>query len=161
MLRKIQITKEQIKRAKNYYKFGALKDSITKGKGNLIGSIGEIVVSDYYKLKGFKVDDNSTFQNDLRINGFTIDIKTRPTKYPPQKNYEIRLPYFNTHQKTNFYYFVLVDLEFKNCWLAGYIKKDTFFKKAKFCKKGMARHDGWKYRCNTYVLNITELEQIK
>ena len=42
----IKISKEQIERAKKLYPFQKLRGSITKGKGNLIGAVGEIIVYD-------------------------------------------------------------------------------------------------------------------
>ena len=45
----IEITQQQIKRAEMLYNFKALNNSIRKGEGNLLGSVGEIVVFDHYQ----------------------------------------------------------------------------------------------------------------
>ena len=156
----IKITKNQIQRAKKLFKFGALSGSITNGKGNLLGSVGEVIVSDYYKAKGVKVDDSSTFNYDLILNGLTVDVKTRSINQHPKEHYEVRLPHNNTHQRAQYYLFVMIDPQFKKGWLIGYIKKDDYFKIARFYKKGTARTDGWKYRSDTYVITIAELELI-
>ena len=47
----LNITPEQLERAKNLYPFTALKSSINNGADNLIGALGEVLVSDYFKAK--------------------------------------------------------------------------------------------------------------
>jgi hypothetical protein len=71
-MKEINISEEQIERAKKLYSFGELKGSITKGKSNLFGAIGEIVIFDIYTAKGYKVDFNSTFDYDLIIDNYKI-----------------------------------------------------------------------------------------
>ena len=55
-MKTIEISKEQIERAKKLYPFKELKGSITKGEGNLRGALGEIIVFDIFNEKGCKVD---------------------------------------------------------------------------------------------------------
>jgi hypothetical protein len=50
----INVTENQLQRAKNLYEFKVLNNSLSKGEGNLIGAIGEIAVFDYYTNKGKK-----------------------------------------------------------------------------------------------------------
>jgi hypothetical protein len=45
---RLKISKDQVSRAKELYPFGHLKGSITKGKSNIYGSLGEVVVHDYF-----------------------------------------------------------------------------------------------------------------
>jgi hypothetical protein len=47
----IEITEEQRKRAKELYEFNVLKGSVTKGKGNEVGALGEVIVLDYFSKK--------------------------------------------------------------------------------------------------------------
>ena len=45
---KIKISDAQRARAKELYEFNVLKGSVTKGEGNEVGALGEIIVMDYY-----------------------------------------------------------------------------------------------------------------
>jgi hypothetical protein len=51
MISIIEISKEQIERAKKLYPFKELKGSITKGKSNIYGALGEIIIYDINKKK--------------------------------------------------------------------------------------------------------------
>ena len=72
---KLSISPEQLERAKEMYQFNALKNSVTEGKSNIYGAIGEVMVYDHFKDK-FDVEFENTFNYDLIINGNTIEIKT-------------------------------------------------------------------------------------
>jgi hypothetical protein len=50
-VKEILITDDQRKRAKELYEFNVLKGSVTEGKGNEVGALGEIIVWDEYKKK--------------------------------------------------------------------------------------------------------------
>jgi len=45
----IEISEDQINRAKKLYPFKELKGSITKGKSNIYGALGEIIIYDIIK----------------------------------------------------------------------------------------------------------------
>lgn len=45
----IEISEDQIDRAKKLYQFNELKGSITKGKSNIYGALGEIIIYDLNK----------------------------------------------------------------------------------------------------------------
>ena len=47
----IDITEDQRQRAKELYEFNVLKGSVTEGKGNEVGALGEIIVWDQYEKK--------------------------------------------------------------------------------------------------------------
>jgi hypothetical protein len=66
----IPITNEQRVRANELYDFKILNNSITSGKSNIYGAIGEIVVYDFYKKKEAKIDNQATYHYDLIINDF-------------------------------------------------------------------------------------------
>jgi hypothetical protein len=58
-----------------------LNGSVTKGKSKIYGAMGEIVAKDYFLSKGLSVDDNATYDYDMIVNGYKIDIKTVKCKY--------------------------------------------------------------------------------
>ena len=82
----VEITREQIKRAKSLYDFKVLANSIMQGKSNKYGAIGEILAYDYF-CKTKEVVFESTFDYDMIVDGFTIDIKTKRTTVRPEPHF--------------------------------------------------------------------------
>jgi len=155
----IDISEEQVERAKNLYPFDELKNSITKGKGNLLGAVGEIVVFDVFTAKGCEVDFNSTVDYDLIIDGYKVDVKSKATNYKPLESFNCSIPAFNTSQKCDFYFFTYITYDYKRCYLAGYKRKNTFFKEAYFANKGEIDYGEWKYKSDCYNLKMGRLNK--
>ena len=59
---------------------GAIKNSITRGEGNVAGFVGELVCLDL--LPSSKI--NNTYDHDIDFGKFTIDVKTKRTNYKPK-----------------------------------------------------------------------------
>jgi len=157
----VEITKKQIERARTLYSFEELKGSITKGKGNIYGALGEIIIYDIAQKKGLRVDFNSTYDYDLLINGYKIDVKTKRTTVVPRLNYLCSIPSFNTKQKCDYYFFLRVNENLKECYLLGYKQKDSFFKEAVFNKKGSIDVNGWTFKDDCYNLEVQMLNKFK
>jgi hypothetical protein len=156
-----KITKKHLEQAKTRYNFQVLPNSIKSGATNIHGALGEILVIEYYRQKGFEVDDTATMQYDLILNGLKVDVKTRLVNRSPAPWYRISIPAYNTHQKTNFYLFVFIDRKKENVWFAGYIKKDKFFQLAQFNKAGEYFGFNQKYSVDSYTIIARQLERIK
>ena len=86
-MKTIKISKEKIEKAKKLYPFKELKGSITKGKSNIYGALGEIIIYDLNKKNALNVSFNSTYDYDLIIENYKIDVKTKSTKLIQQYNY--------------------------------------------------------------------------
>ena len=160
----INISEEQIDRAKKLYSFGELKGSKTKGKGNLFGAIGEIVVFDIYNAKGSKLDFNSTYDYDLIIDNYKIDVKTKKftSRFTPNNNWNLNIFDFNTTQKCNYYFFVGVADDLKTAYLYGYIKPVDFYNISTFNKKNEIDPKGngvWTFKDDCYNLQIGKLNK--
>jgi hypothetical protein len=153
---KLQITESQINRAKKLYSFNAIKNSIKKGEGNLIGAIGEIVVADYYKEQGKNVVYSGDLNFDLLINESKIEVKTMEHNAPPRPEYECNLSFFNTGQLCDYYVFVDVNSNHSTAHIKGYISKKRFQKISQLKFKG-ENHGFFKYKCNTYVVLNNQL----
>jgi len=152
----LNISKEQIERARKLYKFGTLKGSITKGKSNIYGSIGEIIVYDYFK-DSKNIEFESTYDYDMIIDGYTVDVKTKKTTVSPQPHYLCGIPAYNTKQKCQFYFFVRVLEDLSRGFILGYITKDNFFKLAKFRRQGDRDTNGFIFKDDCYNLKISDL----
>tara|TARA_R110000772_G_scaffold67004_1_gene148930 strand:- start:1012 stop:1512 length:501 start_codon:yes stop_codon:yes gene_type:complete len=162
----IKINTNQISRAKELYTFKELNNSITKGKGNLFGALGEIIVNDYFTSKGIEVDFNSTFDYDLIINNKKVDVKTKKytSKFKPNNKWNLNISDFNTKQKCDYYFFVGVSDNLINGYIYGYIKPIDFYSKAVFNKKNEVDPNGngiWCFRSDCYNLEIYKLNQFK
>jgi len=157
----IKITEEQIDRAKKLYLFDELKGSITKGKSNIYGSLGEIIIYDLSKKNKLNVNFNSTYDYDLIIENYKIDVKTKRTTVIPKPNYLCSISAFNTRQKCDFYFFLRIHENLKECYLLGYKSKINFFKQAIFNKKGSLDVNGWIFKDNCYNIKIEMLNKFK
>tara|TARA_R110000868_G_scaffold282190_1_gene542406 strand:+ start:224 stop:709 length:486 start_codon:yes stop_codon:yes gene_type:complete len=157
----IKISKEQIERAKKLYPFKELKGSITKGKSNIYGALGEVIIYDINKKNGLNVDFNSTYDYDLIIENYKVDVKTKRTTVIPKPNYLCSISAFNTRQKCDFYFFLRINENLKECYLLGYKKKTDFFNHAIFNKKGSLDVNGWVFKDDCYNLKIEMLNEFK
>jgi hypothetical protein len=156
---RVYITKEQIIRAKELYPFDSLNGSITKGDSNIYGALGEVVIYDWFK-KDNPVMEN-TFEYDLIIKGYKVDVKTKRTTVPPLPNYLCSISAFNTHQKCDYYFFCRITEDLSKAYLLGYIKKDLFFLISNFRKKGEKDTDQFLFKDDCYNLEISELTPFK
>lgn len=157
----IEIQKEQIERAEKLYSFKELKGSIMKGESNIYGALGEIVIYDINKQNGLSVDFNSTYDYDLIIENYKVDVKTKRTTVIPKPNYLCSISSFNTKQKCDFYFFLRINENLKECYLLGYKSKTDFFNDAIFNKKGSLDINGWVFKDDCYNLKIEMLNKFK
>ena len=158
-MKEINISEEQIERAKKLYSFKVLKGSITKGEGNLRGALGEIIVFDIFTDKGSEVNKKSTFDYDLIIDGHKIDVKTKATNYKPIDSFNCSIPAAQKRQKCDYYFFTYITYDYKKCYLAGYKSKESFFKESTFAKEGEIDFGNWKYKSDCYNLRMKNLNK--
>lgn len=157
----IVTTPEQIQRAKELYDFKKLNNSIEGGKGNIFGAIGEIATQDYFLEKGRSVDTNSTYDYDLVVDGYKIDIKTTATlvDLTPLPYYGAKVCHHNTQQECDFYLFVNVLRNLSKCWLCGYISKEKYYEIANFRKKG-EKERSFTFKETCYTTQIENLHPL-
>ena len=120
-------TSQQIERAKTLYDFYNLKNSITHGKSQIYGAIGEILVMDF-----LKAEKKESYDYDLIFRGKTIEVKTKKVNSIPRENYNCSVSKHNTKQKCDVFIFVRVLTDFKKAWILGAISQSDFFRKAKY-----------------------------
>tara|TARA_Y100000114_G_C11609540_1_gene254414 strand:- start:181 stop:657 length:477 start_codon:yes stop_codon:yes gene_type:complete len=134
---------------------GKLNNSILNGGGNLAGFIGEQVVLNV--LGGEWVN---TYQYDLIINGFKVDVKTKQTSVKPLPHYECSIAEVNSTQECDYYAFTRVKKDFSISWYLGVMPKNQYFQKAKFLKKGdVDPANNYTVRASCYNLAIEDLEE--
>ncbi len=140
---------------------GALNGSFTKGKGNLAGMLGEILI---HKIAGGKRVGHKCFAYDLILdNGLTVDVKTAVGNVEPKPHYVARVygseaKKEHLSSKCDVYYFVRADVAICNAWVVGWMWADEFMAKATFLPKGHVNADDGKLAYHDeYSVPISEL----
>jgi hypothetical protein len=155
----INVTEKQLERAKNLYEFKVLNNSISKGKGNLIGAIGEIVVFDYYTNKGKNVIHAQNFQYDLIIENYKIECKTLASNVIPKDYYNCHLSTFNDKQDCDYYCFLHALNDFSKVWIKGMLSKHEVNQLKTFKKRGEL--DGkFAFKEDTWIIKNYQLRKI-
>lgn len=156
----VTISPAQVEEAKQLYEFGQLDNSITKGKSNIFGALGEVVVKDYFA--GAQIVGDYDF--DIILEGFKIDVKTKRANYPPHPDHLCSVAAANIRQKCDFYFFVRVLENLQTAYLLGYLSKKDFYTKAAFNLKGeqdeTSRH-GWTFKADCFNIAIKDLDRFK
>ena len=154
-----KITQEQLEKAKHRNTFDVLKNSIKNGEGTYLGSVGEVVLIDYYINKGVKFEDGQNYDYDFKINDYKIDVKTQSLKYKPKPNFTCHIPNFNIKQDCDFYAFMFINLETNDAYCEGMIRKKDWKLIAKLKKQGEMGHVK-PFATDTWICLISDLSKI-
>jgi len=154
-----KVSKKQIDIAKKLYDFNALKGSITKGRSNIYGALGEVIIYDFYTSKNIKVKHNPTYDYDMIIEGHRIDVKTKRTTVKPKPHYLCSIK--NPKQNCDYYFFVRILEDLSVAYLLGYKQKGEYYKEAIYKTKGEKDVNGWTFKDDCYNLEISKLNKFK
>jgi len=157
----IMVTTDQYNRAeKRAEELGVLRNSITSGRSNGWGMLGEEVIRDYLNC----TDSDDIYNYDLKTpNGVRLEIKTKKTSMTaaPKPYFECSVCNHNPRQKCDVYLFLRVSTKVNKAWICGYMEKQEFMKEARFFKKGDTdASNGYKVHASCYNMNISELKPI-
>ena len=135
---------------------GQLRNSFTKGAGNIAGFIGELVVRE---LLGAKQQNTKDY--DLLLpDGIKLDVKTKRTSVKPKENYDCSVAKISLHQQCDAYAFCRVKNDYTLCWFLGMIDHDKYFEKSRFLEKGTVDpSNNFTVKSSCYNLAISELER--
>lgn len=151
---------------------GAIKNSITKGAGNLAGYLAEVALAAYIKGEVKSCDEGSEkFDYDILKNGLKIECKTKRRSVDPKPEYEVSIASTSKHQKPDVYAFLSVTFKKKTgrgrnaiytgvdkIWLCGYMKREEYFDKANYMNRGQIDiSNGFRTHQNMQNLPISEL----
>ena len=162
-MQSIEFTQEMIDQALQWANdLGGIKNSITKGRGNLAGRLGEVALANH-----LSVDVQDHREYDLVYNGRSIEVKTKRRTVPPLGFYEVSVAKTSKHQNPDLYAFISMEFDrkengsyfgLKNIWLCGY--SGDYFKKAKHMKKGdRDESNGFTTLVDMYNLRIDQLDK--
>ena len=154
---------DQLDRARRLYNFTALPGSIMKGKSNLYGAIGEIIILDQYAPDDEYIGDEIC---DIKINGQLVDVKSKKTTVEPKPHYFAsvadpnRKQDFTKYLKCDWLCFTRVHENLLDAWILGWMTTEEFFRRSIYYKKGEidpSSDRGWTFRENCWNLAISEL----
>jgi len=156
-MKKIMITEKQRQEARLMAsEMGVLNNSITKGKGNVIGFLGEIIVRDKYNG-----ESTNTYDYDLTMGGFHVDVKTKQCTSQPKSYYECSIAGYNTSQKCDAYIFVRILKDLSVGWILGFKIKNQYFTESVFHKKGdKDTSNNFTFHCDSYNMKISDLNKL-
>jgi len=97
------------------------------------------------------------YDYDLSINNFRVEVKTKRTSVTPQPHYWCSVPALNTKQDCDYYYFTRVSLDYRRCYLLGYLPKEKFFAISVFMKKGDLDGDHFTIKEDCYSVPVGDL----
>tara|TARA_R110000787_G_C13202981_1_gene424293 strand:- start:131 stop:634 length:504 start_codon:yes stop_codon:yes gene_type:complete len=155
-MREVEITLEMIDTARTKAKeLGTLRNSISKGRGNLVGFIGEEVAQ---TCLGGTVAN--TYDYDIVLSdGSTVDVKTKSTSVKPLSHYDCSVSAYNTKQKCDAYAFVRVKHDLSIGWYLGIMQKETYMDTAEMMRKGeIDPSNGFKIKADCYNVKISQLQ---
>ncbi len=154
----LTVTKEMIESCKQKAEsIGKLKNSITKGEGNLSGVLGEYLTHKQLTKSIWK----NTFNYDLIEYGVRIDVKTKRCTSAPQDFYDCSIAETSLHQDCDEYVFVRILNDMSKAWLLGRMDHKEYFKKARFMAKGeVDLNNNFTVKANCYNLQIKELHDM-
>ena len=133
---------------------GKLRNSITKGDGNIAGFLGEIMMRKY-----FNAEQSNTYDYDLTLpDGMTVDVKTKRTSVKPKEHYDCSIAALNTKQRCDYYAFVRVLNDYSRGWFLGLIPKEDYFKSSLLMRKGDIDPDNnFTVKTDCYNMSINNL----
>lgn len=142
-------------------KMGVVYNSFTKGAGNAIGMLGELLVHD---IVGGDLVGDVCFEHDIVTpKGIKIDVKTTKASGPPLPHYAARVYGSEAKKeklasKCDVYYFVRCNQQLSVATIVGWLPAREFIERATFLPKGnVDPNDGKLSFADEYTLPISEL----
>ena len=143
---------------------GSIKNSITKGRGNYAGRLGELALAKHLSVE---VEDHKDY--DLIYNDSKVEVKTKRRATKPKPNYTVNIAATSKHQKPDKYAFLSLEYadrdsggnysDLQYIWLCGYKSAEQFFEEAEFWPKGTPDPPFFKTHRDMYVMKIEELDE--
>lgn len=126
--------------------------SITKGQRNVVGVLGEIcyVKMMSYLLPRKEIDYTPSYDYDVLIGGYKVDVKTKQRTVAPQSSYAASIAaYSKDLQMCDYYAFTSITVardnkdDFLDFYFIGNMSKSKYFSLAEFKRKGDSDGDNF------------------
>jgi hypothetical protein len=144
---------------------GKLRNSITKGDGNVAGIIGELIALKALNLTSSNWKSDVSYDYDIIDNdGLKWDVKTKRRTVQPKPYHNCSVADYNTSQKCDRYLFVSL-LNLEEGFVLGWITPKEFYDKSIFYKKGEVDptsppHKIFKFTADCYNLENKYLNKL-
>lgn len=164
------ITDEELNTAIHWAQSSPIYKRSHRGeKGNLIGALGERVLSswlDRARIEHLRTNevgsDFSVKSNDGRF--VTVEVKTKDRTVAPQPHYDVSVPeYVYAQQSPNFYVFVSLQRrkeqdikDVRDAFLVGFIDRNTFDEYKRLETRG-PKPNGANFFTNAWNMRISEI----
>jgi hypothetical protein len=142
-------------------RMGILPNSYTKGAGRMHGMLGEIAVAKY--LDGLVEHCGaSKFGYDFETaKGVKIEVKTKRSNSIPKSDYVASVEKKKSHMFENdLFVFVRAHETMTRFWLVGWVKTDSFKRRANFIAAGESDEYGFTCRVDGYHIPISKLKKM-
>jgi len=157
---RVEITPEMHETARvKALDLGVLRNSIRKGKGNLVGFLGEEIV-----LKAFgDAESANTYQHDIRMMGTTFEVKSKDRTVDPRIDFDASVANYNTSQRADYYVFCSIFRNkitdaYTHGHVIGMIPKQEYKTRARFYRKGdIDPSNNWVVSADCYNVPYGEL----
>ena len=143
---------------------GSIRNSITRGKGNAAGKLGEIAFAKYIQAE---IKDCKDF--DLEHGGKKLEVKTKRRTVKPRPDYDVSVAVTSTHQNPDRYVFISLEFDskkegdyfgLKNVWLCGDKSAKEYMEQAFLHKMGSVDwSNGFKTIVDMWNMRIHDLDQ--
>lgn len=166
---KVNITDSQYERARNLYDFDSIDYSITKGEGNIIGALGEIIVQDTWSSY-LKFPKKSSRDYDLiTSNNLKVDVKSKRissgVKLADDFKVVVSAQGMGITQDCDWYVFCFISDDYYHGYILGWYSKKNFMRDSIHKRKGelddigRVLNKGWRFKSDTYVMLVKDLLQ--
>jgi hypothetical protein len=107
------------------------------------------------------ITDEGTRDYDIKLNGRTVDVKTRNLTNAPKPYHFCNIPAYSIKQNCEFYFFVFIRRDKTVGWIVGYIDKQKFNNVARLYKSGEPSGYNFTFPVDSFQVIIRQLEDIK
>jgi hypothetical protein len=144
-------------------RMGVLANSYTNGAGRIYGMLGEIAVQKYLGDTINHCGESSKCYDLITHSGISIEVKTKKAKAIPKMEYSASVELKKTHMFQNdLFVFLRAHDSMVKLWMLGWVKTDSFKRRADFKKAGEPDGDnGFTYRVDGYHIPINKLKRIE
>lgn len=136
-----------------------LKNSITNGRSEIYGKLGEVIVNDYC-TRLTTTNYSPTYDFDLIIGGLRAEVKTKRTTVKPKPHYNCSISGYNPSQNCDIFVFVRILEDMSIGYILGFITREQFFNLATYSSKGDLDY-GWSFKSDNYNVTVSQLRLFK
>ena len=145
--------------ARDAKSMGCLPNSVTYGRGNLIGMLAEIVAADWLKATRVRPP---VYSHDIEFNGRTIDVKAKRCSSVPMPEYTASVFAKNGKHgiKSDILLFTRVTDDYDTVYLLGWLTTRQFARRAEFVERG-TREGGFIHRADGWHVPLSRLRSME